>query len=65
MIYLIEKALDKKAKINLLPIQPGDVTESFANITKSKKMLNFKPTTNIDDGIQRFINWYKDYFNIN
>jgi len=62
MISVIEDNLDKKAKIKFLPMQPGDVVESFADIDKSIEMLNYKPTTNIDVGIKNFIYWYKEYY---
>ena len=64
MIALIERDLGKKAEINFLPIQPGDVPESFADIEKSVEMLDFNPTTNIDTGIKRFIEWYKNHYKI-
>jgi len=62
IVYHIEKNLDKKAKIKFLPMQPGDVTESFADIEKSVKMLGFKPKTNVDEGIKFFIHWYKSSY---
>ncbi|MBT7899445.1 MAG: NAD-dependent epimerase/dehydratase family protein [Candidatus Marinimicrobia bacterium] len=62
VVGLIEKNLGKKAEINFLPIQPGDVPESFADINKSVEMLHFKPTTNVDVGINRFIDWYKEFY---
>ena len=49
------------AKKNFLPMQAGDVPESFADIEKSNKMLDFKPTTNVDIGISNFIRWYRKY----
>jgi len=58
-IKIIEKELNKKAIINYLPMQPGDVKETYANIDKSFKMLNYKPKTNIKDGIKNFISWFK------
>ena len=61
VISLIEKNLDKKAKINFLPMQAGDVPESFADIKKSNKMLDFKPRTNVDIGIRNFVRWYRKY----
>jgi UDP-glucuronate 4-epimerase len=64
IIDLIEKELGKKAEVNFLPMQPGDVPESFADITKTEKMLHFKPTTNVDVGIKKFIDWYKEYHNV-
>ena len=62
MIGLIEKELNTKAKINYMPIQPGDVTESFAEISFSYKKLGYKPIINIDKGIKNFISWYLDYY---
>ena len=62
IVHLIEENLGKKAKIEFMPMQPGDVPESFADIEKSIDMLNYKPTTNIDVGISEFINWYKERY---
>jgi UDP-glucuronate 4-epimerase len=62
VIGLIERNLGIKAEINFLPMQPGDVPESFADINKSVRMLHFKSTTNVDVGINRFIEWYKKYY---
>ena len=62
VVGLIERKLGKKAEINFLPIQPGDAPESFADINRSVEMLHFKPTTNVDVGINRFIDWYKEYY---
>ena len=64
MIGIIENNLGMKAEINFQPIQPGDVPESFADIDKSTTMLDYKPTTNIVDGIPHFIDWYKKYHEI-
>ena len=65
VVYHIEKNLDKKAKIKFLPIQPGDICESFADIEKSVKMLGYKPMTNVDFGIKKFIYWFKDHYGEN
>ena len=62
MIGLIEKELGKKAKINFLTMQPGDVKKSFADINKSIEKLAFNPKINIDVGISKFIDWYKKYY---
>ena len=62
VISLIEENLGKKAEINFLPMQPGDVPESFADINKSIDMLNYKPTTNVDVGIKKLIKWYKEFY---
>jgi len=63
MIMLLEKELGKKAKLDLLPLQPGDIEESFADIMFSTKKLGYKPKTNIDKGIKNFVEWYKNYYN--
>ena len=60
MIETIEKALNKKAKIERLPIQPGDVNKTVASITKAKKLLNYNPKTSFENGIIKFIEWEKN-----
>ena len=61
MIALIEQSLGKKAKINLMEIQPGDVKKTFADIEYSRDKLGYEPTTSITEGIPAFIRWYRDY----
>ncbi len=63
VVGLIEEACGKTAKLDMLPMQPGDVRESFANIAKAKTMLGFEPKTRIGEGVPRFVEWYKKYFN--
>jgi UDP-glucuronate 4-epimerase len=63
-INLIEETIGIKAKKRLLPIQPGDVRETFAEISESTKDLNFKPKVNIKEGIPKFVEWYKSYYKI-
>jgi len=64
LIGIIEKNLDKKAQIEYLPMQPGDVKESLADIKKSTKKLGYKPLTKINKGIPQFIKWYKEYYSV-
>ncbi|MDD5626956.1 MAG: GDP-mannose 4,6-dehydratase [Patescibacteria group bacterium] len=59
LVKLLEKYLNKKAKIKKLPPQPGDLLKTWADITKAKKLLHFDPKTNIEEGIQKFIQWYR------
>tara|TARA_Y200000002_G_C22592041_1_gene625661 strand:- start:86 stop:1090 length:1005 start_codon:yes stop_codon:yes gene_type:complete len=61
-ISALEKILKKKAIINFLPLQPGDVPETFANVDNLNKHLNYKPSTSVIDGISKFVNWYLDYY---
>ena len=61
-INVLEKTLGKKAKINYLPLQPGDVKDTYSNTNNLKKQFNYKPSTSINDGISNFVNWYKNYY---
>ena len=63
-VELIEKTLNKKAQKKLLPIQLGDVSKTFADITESKKDLKFSPKIKISEGIPKFVSWYKDYYRV-
>ena len=60
MIKTIEKALGKTARKEILPLQPGDVDRTFADISKAKKMLGYDPKTKFIDGINKFVEWLKD-----
>lgn len=60
-ISLIEKNLGKKAIKNYLEMQPGDVSETAADIDNLDRIIGFKPSTSIEDGIPKFISWYKNY----
>ena len=62
MISLLENALGKKAVINMKPMQPGDVPETYANIDALEQAVGFKPSTNLKDGLERFADWYKGYY---
>jgi len=61
VIGILEAELKVKAEQNLLPIQPGDVPATYADITRARSKLGFEPTTPIEVGIPRFIQWYLDY----
>ncbi|MEN6321553.1 MAG: NAD-dependent epimerase [Syntrophaceae bacterium] len=63
-INILEKHLGKKAKMNLLPIQPGDVPKTYADIDDLMKDVDFKPSTSIEDGIKHFVTWYREYYKI-
>jgi UDP-glucuronate 4-epimerase len=60
-IACIEKAVGKTAVINMLPIQPGDVPATFADVEDLKADIGFEPKTSIEDGVRRFVAWYRDY----
>jgi len=58
----IEKELGLKAQKNLLPMQPGDVPSTWADVTDLTENLNYKPNTSVKEGIKNFLTWYRDYY---
>ena len=64
LISLIEKELGVKAEKRLLPMQPGDVVSTYADIENSTAQLGFIPKVSLEEGIAHFIKWYKDYFSV-
>ena len=63
-IAVLERALGRTATKVLLPLQPGDVPESFADIEDSRRDLGFEPKTTIEEGLARFVEWYKWYHRV-
>lgn len=61
-IEVLEETLGKKAQKNFLPMQPGDVPDTYADITDLERDVGYRPSTPIDVGIAKFVSWYKDYF---
>lgn len=62
-IKVLEDCLGKKAEMNLLPLQNGDVPATYANVDDLIKDVGFKPETSVEDGIARFVEWYKEFYN--
>jgi len=60
-IALLEKIIGKKAKKKFLPMQPGDVIETYADISELEKAIGYKPKTTIEEGLKEFVGWYKAY----
>ncbi|MGH9914239.1 MAG: epimerase, partial [Pyrinomonadaceae bacterium] len=58
IVELLEKELGKKAIIERLPEQPGDVKRTFADISKARSLLGYAPQTSIEDGIKKFVEWF-------
>ena len=63
-IELMEQGLGKTAIKNLLPMQPGDVPDTYANVDLLIQSVGYKPQTSIEDGVARFIEWYRHYYKI-
>jgi UDP-glucuronate 4-epimerase len=60
LITLIEQNVGKKAKLKKMPLQPGDVPLTYADLKKSRKMLGYNPKVKIEEGIKKFVEWYKE-----
>lgn len=58
VIYFLEKFLNKKAKINYLPEQPGDVKITYADISKARRIINYNPSIDLELGIKKFVEWF-------
>lgn len=63
-VHAIEDNLGKKAIINFMPIQPGDVPSTCADVSALQRDVGFKPNTSIEAGIRNFVSWYKDYYKV-
>ena len=61
-IAAIETALGKKAQKNFLPLQPGDVPATYADIDALVGDIGYRPETKLEDGIAKFISWYREYY---
>ncbi|THB67370.1 MAG: NAD-dependent epimerase [Gammaproteobacteria bacterium] len=62
LIETIENTIGKEAKKNMLPIQPGDVPATYADVDDLVNDVGFKPSTSIEEGVGNFISWYRDYY---
>ena len=63
-IAVLEKALGKKARLDLLPMQPGDVPSTMADVSDLERDTGFRPKTTVEEGIARFVTWYRQYYKI-
>lgn len=61
-ISAIEKALDKKAILELLPLQPGDAPDTFADSSNLEKSVGYKPSYSVEEGVKEFVAWYRDFY---
>jgi UDP-glucuronate 4-epimerase len=64
LIGLLENALGNRAEIDPQPTQPGDVPQTFADIAKARRLLNYNPQTQIEDGIDKFVEWFRTTKNV-
>jgi len=63
-IEVLERCLGREAQKDLLPLQPGDVPDTYADVTDLVAQLDYKPATTVEDGVARFVQWYRDYYGV-
>ena len=63
-IEAIEEALGKEAIKELLPLQPGDVPDTYADSTELEKAVGYKPATPVKEGVANFVAWYRDFYEV-
>jgi UDP-glucuronate 4-epimerase len=63
-IEVLEECLGRKAEKNMLPLQPGDVPDTYADVDALVNDLGYRPNTSIEVGVRRFVDWYKDYYQV-
>ena len=63
-IHAAEAALGRKAVMNMLPMQAGDVAETAADISRLEAAIEFRPRTSVEEGVKKFVEWYKGYYKV-
>ena len=63
-IFAIEKVVGVKALKNFMPMQAGDVPATWADTTLLQELTGYEPNTELSMGVQNFVNWYRDYYNV-
>ncbi|ADP69687.1 NAD-dependent epimerase/dehydratase [Rhodomicrobium vannielii ATCC 17100] len=63
-VAALEEALGRTAQVELLPLQPGDVPDTFADVSRLERAVGYKPATPVNEGVSRFVAWYRDYYGV-
>lgn len=63
-IEVLEEKLGRKAQLNLMPVQPGELQDTEADVTETREALDYAPSTPIEEGVGRFVDWYRDYYRV-
>lgn len=63
-VEAVEKACGKKAIRNFMPLQPGDVLKTWADVDDLSAATGFRPKTAVEDGVQAFVDWYRDFYDV-
>jgi UDP-glucuronate 4-epimerase len=64
-VRIIEREMGRKAEFDMMPMQPGDIEQTYADVTETTEAVGYRPTTTISEGIPKFISWFKQYHRIN
>jgi UDP-glucuronate 4-epimerase len=64
-VAALEQSLGREARKNFLPMQPGDVPATFADVDALDRWVGFRPATPVAEGVRRFVDWYRDYYQCN
>ena len=64
IVRLVGKEMGKPASVELLPMQPGDVAETYADCTELERAVGFRPKTNIEEGVRLFVEWFRAFHQI-
>ena len=63
-IRAIEEATGRKAELEMLPMQPGDVPDTFADVSEISEAVGYRPDTDVREGVARFVEWYRGYYGV-
>jgi UDP-glucuronate 4-epimerase len=63
-IEVLEQCLERKAQMNLLPLQPGDVPDTYADTADLERDVGYRPDTPVEEGVARFVRWYREYYGV-
>ena len=63
-IRTLEKCLGRKAELRMLPMQPGDIAQTMADVTRLERAIGFRPLTTVDEGVRRFVEWYLAHYRV-
>jgi len=64
LVHILEELTGHKANTELLPMQPGDVKETYADIDLTRRVIGYEPTTSLHEGLEKFVAWYIDYYGL-
>ena len=61
-VEALEECLGRKAQVELLPLQPGDVPDTYSDVRKLQRLVGYKPETTVKEGVAAFVEWYRSFY---